>query len=119
MRFLADESVERNVIRALRAAGHDVRAAAEDMRGAEDPAVVAAAADDGRIVITRDRDFGQLVFARGQPTAGVVYVRWPVAARARLAARLVALVAELGPRFAGAFVVVRPDRVRIRARRPS
>ncbi len=105
------------MIRALRAAGHDVRAASEDMRGAEDTAIVAAAAQDDRVLITRDRDFGQLVFVQEQPTAGVIYVRWPIAARSRLAARLVAVVAEMGSRFPGAFVVVRPDRVRIRTRR--
>ena len=116
MRFLSDESVDSAVTLALRSAGHDVRAAAEEMGGADDAVLVAAAADDDRLLITKDRDFGQLVFAQGQPTAGVIYVRWPVVAREQLAARPVALVAEMGPRLAAAFVVVRPGRVRVRSR---
>ena len=75
MRFLADESCSDHlVVDALRAAGHDVRAAAADLRGANDDVIAAAALADDRILITKDRDFGQLVFAQGKPTTGVIYV---------------------------------------------
>jgi predicted nuclease of predicted toxin-antitoxin system len=119
VRFLADESCcDRSVVQALRAAGHDVRLATVEMRGADDDVVAEAAIADGRILITKDRDFGQLVFAKGRATAGVIYVRWPVVLHERLAARLVALVHEMGSGLEGAFVAVRPTRVRVR-RRPT
>lgn len=117
MRFLADESCsDRDVVSALRAAGHDVRLVAADSAGADDATVVAMALADDRILITKDRDFGQLVFAQGMPTTGVIYVRWPVVRRANLGVRLVDLVADMGPALAGSFVLLRPDRVRIRRR---
>lgn len=120
MRFLADESCsDREVVSALRAAGHDVRLVAADMAGADDATVVAMALADDRILITKDRDFGQLVLAQGMPTTGVIYVRWPVVQRATLGARLVGLAAEMGATLAGSFVLVRPDRVRIRRRQGS
>jgi len=119
VRFLADESrSDRDVVSALRATGHDVRLVADEMGGADDETVVAMALTDDRILITKDRDFGQLVIAQGVPTTGVIYVRWPVAQRAGLGARVVALVAALGASLAGSFVLVRPDRVKIR-RRPD
>lgn len=119
MRFLLDEScADGDILHALKMAGHDVQVALTHLRGAEDDVVVAAAVADARIVITKDRDFGQLVFAQGQPTSGVVYVRWPVLLRKRLAPRLVALVDEMGDRLPGAFVALRLDRVRVR-RRPA
>jgi predicted nuclease of predicted toxin-antitoxin system len=63
MRFLADENVSRHVIERLRNAGHDVTAVAETRAGASDEEVLNAADADGRILITEDRDFGEMVFA--------------------------------------------------------
>ena len=60
MRFLADESCDFRVVRALRAAGHDVVAVMEVMPGASDEAVIALAVGERRIFVTEDRDFGQL-----------------------------------------------------------
>jgi predicted nuclease of predicted toxin-antitoxin system len=119
VRFLADESCcDRSVVQALRAAGHDVQVVAIEMRGADDDVVAEASVSHNRILITKDRDFGRLVFAKGIATTGVIYVRWPVVLRASLPSRLVALVEEMGDRLAGAFVVLRPARVRVR-RRPA
>jgi predicted nuclease of predicted toxin-antitoxin system len=64
VRFLADESCcDGSLVQALRTAGHDVRLAAVDMRGEDDDVVAEAALADRRVLITKDRDFGQLVFA--------------------------------------------------------
>ena len=61
MRFLADESCDFAIVRALRAAGHDVRAVAELSPRADDPEVIRLAASEQRILLTEDRHFGQLV----------------------------------------------------------
>ena len=120
MRFLTDESCsDGDIVTALRAAGHDVRAAADDFGGAEDDVLIEVALREARIIVTKDRDFGMLVFARGLPTTGIVYVRWPVVIQDRLPRRLVEVFAEVGSRLNGAFVVVRPDRVRVRRRAPQ
>jgi predicted nuclease of predicted toxin-antitoxin system len=76
VRLLADENVHHTVILRLRAAGHDVVAVAEYAPGSEDPDVMAQAVRDRRILITYDRDYGQLVFARALPAPlAIVYVR--------------------------------------------
>jgi predicted nuclease of predicted toxin-antitoxin system len=113
MRFLADESCDFAAVRALRAAGHDVVAVAEIARGAEDSAVVELTRSEGRILLTEDKDFGQLVFAAAHRTAGVVLLRWPVTARGTLGSALVELVAANGDALLGSFAVVEPGRVRI------
>ena len=46
MRFLADECCDRLLVAALRAAGHDIRYAAENDRGASDDLILAAARAD-------------------------------------------------------------------------
>ena len=60
MRFLADESCDYAVVRALRSAGHDVVAVADTNAQAPNTEVADLAASDGRILLTEDKDFGQL-----------------------------------------------------------
>ncbi len=113
MRFLADESCDFAVVRALRDAGHDVTAIAELGPAAKDDAVLALARSEARILLTEDKDFGLLAYAGGQQTAGVVLIRFPADARRQLGRTLVSVVAEIGERLSGAFVVVAPGRARL------
>ena len=76
MNFLADESCGGPVIRALREAGHDMAAISEVAVGAADDEVLERALNEKRVLITEDRDFGELVYARGRFWSGflVAYV---------------------------------------------
>jgi predicted nuclease of predicted toxin-antitoxin system len=100
------------VIRALRAAGHDVMAVVELAPGAEDDAIMEVAAREKRIFVTEDRDFGQLIYAAAKPASGVIMLRFPSRARAGLPATVVEMVARYGEKLANRFVVVQPGRVR-------
>jgi predicted nuclease of predicted toxin-antitoxin system len=82
MDFVADESCAGPVIRALREAGHDLVAIAEVAKGATDEQVLELAVKQKRVLITEDRDFGELVYARGRSSAGVVLVRFTAACAA-------------------------------------
>jgi len=111
--FLADESCDFAAVRALRASGHDVAAVAEWIGGAPDDRVMETALASGRILLTEDKDFGQLVYANGQVSRGVILMRFPARARSQLGAQVVAAVDQLGPRLLGAFTVIQPGRVRL------
>jgi predicted nuclease of predicted toxin-antitoxin system len=75
-RFLIDESADARVAPYLRGRGHDVALVATDYGPAlEDAEVLAISVRDGRILITFDRDFGELVYSQGQPHGGVLYFR--------------------------------------------
>jgi Domain of unknown function (DUF5615) len=100
-------------VRVLRAAGHDVTAVAEAAPGAPDDKVIALAHKQRRILITEDKDFGQLVFAAAASTSGVIYVRYPMRYRSTLGVDLLRLVDERGGALNGAFAVVEPGRIRI------
>jgi predicted nuclease of predicted toxin-antitoxin system len=75
VRYLADESVERQIVHALRQAGSEVEYIAEIAPGAADPDVLARANRQSSILITGDKDFGELVYRRGQENSGVVLLR--------------------------------------------
>ncbi len=113
MRFLADESCDFAVVRALRGAGHDVVAIAEVAPRADDEWVIDMAVQEGRLLLTEDRDFGQLVYAAGHESSGVIFLRFPAGARARIADEVLSLVSERGEQLMGRFVVVQPGRYRI------
>jgi hypothetical protein len=116
---VADESCAGPVIRALRAAGHDVLAIAEIAQGAGDEAVIARAFSEGRVLITEDRDFGELVYARGHWTVGVVFVKFPSRVRGAKPAAVVEALAKLDARLRNAFTVIEPGRVRMGRRPPQ
>lgn len=113
MQFLADESCDFAVVRAVRAAGHDVVAIAEVTPRAEDDAVIDLAIREGRLLVTEDKDFGRLVHAKGHRTAGILLLRFPPTVRETLSQVVVDLVRRRGKRLVGCFVVVQPGRVRI------
>lgn len=114
MRFLADESCDAAIARALRKAGHDVTAVGDTLRGVDDRAVLEAALRERRLLLTEDKDFGELVFAAGAPAIGVVLLRYSSSARASLVQRVVDFVAARHAELAGSFVVIDPGRTRVR-----
>jgi predicted nuclease of predicted toxin-antitoxin system len=111
--FLADENCDFSVVRALRSAGYDVLAVAEIAPQAPDHDVIDLAVRDGRILLTEDKDFGQLVCAELRRSSGVILIRFPASERDVLPATILDAVTELQDRLAGAFVVVTPNRIRI------
>lgn len=113
---MADESCAGPIIRALREAGHNLVAIAEVAKGATDEQVLEFAAKEKRVLITEDRDFGELIYARGRSSSGVMLIRFPSRVRAAKAGTVTEAVARLGSRLSDAFTVVEPGRVRISSR---
>ena len=111
--FLADESCDFAVVRALREAAFDVVAVVEHSPGATDDQVIALSVKEGRVLLTEDKDFGQLVFAANRESAGVIFIRFPATARGSLGVRVVETVQREQDRLSGAFVVLQPHRTRI------
>jgi hypothetical protein len=98
VRFLADESCDFVVVRALRVAGHDVAAIAEISPRATDEVVLELAIRESRILLTEDKDFGQLLHANEAATGGVFPLRFPARTRADLPGAVLKLVEERGLR---------------------
>ena len=78
MRFLLDESVDARLGPFLSSLAHDVTVVGRDYPASiPDVDVLAIAYAEQRVLITDDRDFGELVFRLRQPHAGVLYFRLP------------------------------------------
>ena len=114
-RLLADENVPGVVVAALRQQGHDVAWIREDAPGSPDPDVLLRAQREGRVVVTFDKDFGELAFRRGlAASVGIVLFRITLSSPEHA---VQAAVAAFGSRtsWTGQFAVVEDDRIRIRA----
>lgn len=114
MRFLADENFPADAVVALRASGEDVVAVADVAPGSADADILAWAAREARILVTFDKDFGELAWRAGLPAAcGVVLFRLPMPKPAD-AGRVLAAVLTGRSDWAGQFAVIEPQRVRMR-----
>ncbi len=115
MRFLADEDVPKAIVHALRAAGHDVAWVRETSPGIRDEAVLASALAEKRVLLTFDKDFGELVYRVGRPAScGVVFFRIPLEQPAVLASGIVQAIGSRDD-WEGNFSVIEPGQIRMRA----
>ncbi|MBN2105768.1 DUF5615 family PIN-like protein [bacterium] len=75
MKLLLDENVPRSVFDFLKENHFDILWIRESNRGISDEAVIQLAVKDSRIIITYDKDFGELVFRHFIKVKGVVLIR--------------------------------------------
>lgn len=114
MKVLLDTCVWGKAAVELIAAGHDVVWAGDWPDDPGDELILAAAKSEGRVLITLDKDFGELAIVRGLPHSGIVRL---VQISARLQASVCAQVLRLHGEelLDGAVVTAEPGRMRIRA----
>jgi predicted nuclease of predicted toxin-antitoxin system len=114
VRLFADECIPRSTIERLRADGFDVVTAADVCPSEVDDPVLAYAYEDGRVLVTADKDFGDLAIRLAHRTHGVIDVALGDLTAATRAAIVSARLQELGDRAVGNLVTIEPGRVRSR-----
>lgn len=114
MKFLADENFPRSALIALRKAGWQVSSIAEDCPGSSDDRVLALCEAENLILLTFDKDFGDLVFRQRRFSAGGVVLFRVRPETADEAIALTLAVVGSGVLFQGCFCVVTRDRLRVR-----
>jgi predicted nuclease of predicted toxin-antitoxin system len=114
MRVLANENIPLASVVSLRQAGHDVLSVTEFSPGISDKEVLRLAHSQARVILTFDRDYGELVFRHRLPVpAGVVYLRFSPASPIEPASYFAQLIAN-GIELAGKFST--GDREQVRQR---
>lgn len=113
MRFLVDECTGPAVARWLRGLQHDVVSIYDEAPGLDDESVLQRAVAENRILITNDKDFGEMIFRANKPHKGVVLLRLEDERSAKKIEVLKRLLDEYADELAGNFVVARETVVRI------
>jgi len=115
VKFLLDQDVYAVTARFLRDLGHDVVQVAQiGLSQAEDEELLEVAQEQERIFVTRDRDFGNLVFVKAIGTS-VLYLRMLPSVVNSVHSELERVLKTYSEEeLAEVFVVVEPDRHRVR-----
>jgi predicted nuclease of predicted toxin-antitoxin system len=114
VRWLADECVAAPLVAFLRAGGHDVLYVAEAAAGLSDADVIALALQEKRLLLTEDKDFGDLVFRREHRVPGVVLMRMDSENLPLKAKRLAAAIKRYDDGLFGRYMVIEQGRFRSR-----
>ncbi len=113
MKLLLDTCVWGGAASEIEAAGHDVVWAGTWPQDPGDEEILARATLDGRVLVTLDKDFGELAVVRNQPHGGII--RLVDIAATRQAKVCIQVLARLGSELQqGAIVTAEPGRLRVR-----
>src|SRR5688572_8560261 len=118
MRFLLDENVDLPLADYLNEQGHDATAVARDYaRSIKDQEVLEIARAEGRILITNDKDYGDLIYRQQLEHTGVIFFRLRGESIPAKIARLEEVLADHADDLAdAAYIVVTDRRIRVRKR---
>jgi predicted nuclease of predicted toxin-antitoxin system len=112
-RILADENIPGEAINALRHCGHDVLWIRTQAPGSSDKTILGNAQTENRIVITFDKDFGELAFRFGLPAScGIILFRISASIPADMTKLIVTAIQSRND-WSGNFTVIDNDRIRM------
>ncbi|MEZ4733584.1 MAG: DUF5615 family PIN-like protein [Caldilineaceae bacterium] len=113
MRILADENCPRDLVIALQEHGHDITWVRSDSPGVKDPHILARAQAEERVILTFDKDFGELAFRHQLPAqSGIILCRLYGLPPSRLV-HIVLRALENRSSWAGVFTVITEERIRV------
>jgi len=113
MRALANENFPGEAVEALRSRGHDVTWVRTDSPGASDDQILQRATAEGRVLLTFDKDFGELAYRWGLPASSGVLLFRVAATSPSHVAHLAVVTIEGRADWAGHFSVIEENRVRM------
>ena len=116
MNFLADKGVDFPVVQRLRSDGHEVLYVAEMDPGISDEKVLTSTNDKNALLLTADKDFGELVYRLRHISAGVLLVRLAGLSPTSKADLVSSVVRDHGGQLMYTFTVITPGMVRVRPR---
>ncbi len=114
MQILADEGVDGPIVQRLRDEGHQVWYVAEMVPGTPDNEVRELANQEGAILLTTDKDFGELIFRQRRLSPGIVLIRLAGLSSQEKASLVATIISERATELAQSFTVISPNTIRIR-----
>ena len=114
MNLLADEGVDKPIVDALRNNGFDVVYILETNRGADDEVILAMANTDKRLLLTQDKDFGELVFRLKKIHYRVILIRLEGYTPTSKADIVINMLIKYQDELIRSFTVIQPNAIRIR-----
>ena len=114
MKLVADENIEVWLVEALRSHGHEIHYIYETNRGAGDETVLEIANQKDSLLLTSDKDFGELVYRLGQASKGVILLRIFGMEKGEKTDLVIRALEKYGEEMPGTFTAITSKIVRIR-----
>jgi predicted nuclease of predicted toxin-antitoxin system len=114
MKLLVDEGVDKPIVDLIRSSGFDVRYILETDRGINDDKVLQIANEEARILLTQDKDFGEMVFRLQKVHLGIILIRLGTTTSIEKARLVNYVLLEYGEKLINAFTVIQVNAIRIR-----
>ena len=114
MKIIADECVDFGIIRMLRANNVEVYSILEETASIQDVDVLKIANEQETILLTEDKDFGELVFRLKMSNHGVILVRMMENSRAEKIEKVVNVILQHYHQLKDAFSLITDDKVKIK-----
>ena len=114
MKIVADENVDKQIVDRLRADGHDVLFIAELNPGTDDGTVLRDSRQANAILLTADKDFGELVFRQHLVHSGVLLIRLAGVSQDDKAGLVSAAFEKHGEELSEGFAVLSKNALRLR-----
>jgi predicted nuclease of predicted toxin-antitoxin system len=114
MKFLADEGVDRSIVNGLRQFNYDVYYVIDEVRSLTDDVLLLIAFNEERILITKDKDFGELVYRLNKVHFGVILIRLEGLSSQERADIVCPLISKYNYQLLKAFTVIQQGIIRIR-----
>ncbi len=114
MRWLIDECVDAGLVEQLRQSGHDVVYMSDVAPRASHAEVMNQAESETRLLLTEDKDFGDLVFRQRRSVPRIVLLRIGALQRQRKSERLLAAIDRFENALFGRYTVIEASRFRSR-----
>jgi predicted nuclease of predicted toxin-antitoxin system len=115
MKFLADENLEYAVFSYLIENKIDILAVRDLMKGSTDAEIIEYAFKNNRVIITNDKDFGELTFRLHKSHTGIILLRLSDANSDEKKKLVLSALEKLGRQIANKFIVVEKSGIRIRS----
>ena len=119
LRFLIDVSAGRGIEEFLREKGYDTKAVRDIDPGMEDEEIIRIAVSEDRMIITMDKDFGELVYHCSLKHSGVLLLRLEDETQSEKVRILKHILDNYSTYLKGCFCVFQNDRLRIRRTKQS
>ena len=114
MKLIADEGVDQPIVSALRTEGFEVTYYAETNSGSMDEDILSHAQNTHTLLLTCDKDFGELVHRNRMVTAGVLLIRLAGLSASKKSQLVIDAIRDHGSEMLGKFAVIAPGQLRIR-----
>ncbi len=114
LKFLIDESSGGKLAKALKENGYDAVYLGDYYPGAIDEDILKKAKNDERVIITNDKDFGDLILRQGKLSNGVILLRLKIDKPLNRIKFVLAIIKELGIKLNKKFIIVSENKIRIR-----